>query len=233
MLTRILLLFCSIVFCFSTLFSQEKASDFPFPFSVGGSFSFRSVSGEGDDSRVEFDVYPTLAYQLNAHWQVGAVLNYNLVKSEYTALVTTFIYGPFIQVPGTEPRIIGTLTSSEERVDITIDKGVGLFARYAFNPQNKVRAILQPGFNLSTGKWTRETDNTVDFESRTRSYSATIQPGVIYVANPRINLIALLGSVGFLNRFEKGPNDDEFEKDRFEAFASLSGRMFFGAEYRF
>lgn len=231
---KLLVFFIALLISFS-LSAQDISTASPFPLAVGGGFSFRSVSEQNDDNerRVDFKINPTIAYQVSTHWQVGASLNYNRFKSEYTAIRTSFIYAPFTPVFGEEPIIIGTNTTSERIVSTLNSYGIGLFARYAFNPQNQVRFIVQPQLNLNTGKLKTEPENNPDYESRTRSYSATVRPGVIYAASPRINLVALLGNIGVLQQLEKGANDEKFEKERFETFASLSGQLFFGAEYRF
>lgn len=220
------------MFLFFSGLSAQQSAAIDRPFAVGGSFSFSSVNEQDvDDRSVNLEFYPSIAYQVSSHWQLGAALEFGRFTADYTSTITSFIYEPFPPFPGPSNPVI--LTDEFEVSEKWIDYGIGLFGRYSFNPQNQLRMIFQPRMSIAAGTFNSEREGRTNFSSRTLTYGLRIQPGVVYAASSRINLVALLGNFGFAQRLTKADDAAEYEKDRFESFARLTGSIFLGAELRF
>jgi len=192
------------------------------------------------------------------NWILGGSMGYNHSKVDglmadpgpYNSGVKTIsnviVFQPYFGKAVNDRWILGLTTSYELDIEssdfyednrtsksTTHSGGLGVFARYLFNPGHRLLLYIEPSASVgrSETKW-RERNEVINSFNRT-SFSFNITPVITYPLGSCCNLVGKLNPLGF--EFGSIQADDEAGKTQYSNFdgvVSLSGIQL-GVEWRF
>lgn len=167
-------------------FTSFHTQNNTFPFSSLSRIAINSIGGiyannTNDTKYTTFAFTPYLGKEINPHWIVGVQLDYRFEK--YTANDVLF-FGQ------TNP------IDTERNTD---QIGIGIFARYIFNPKNQLNFFLQPniGYNLLNEEALE--DSKVVQEQKTSYLSLSVGAGMLYNINDKIRATLRTGGLTYIN----------------------------------
>lgn len=230
-----LILFLAIAIV-SPAISQES-SNFSKTLIVGGSLGFgagendqnlfiasRVVNGVFERVPIEsksanFSFSPYIGSEVSENWIIGGRGAISISNQEFSD------FGFF------DPNT-GQFLMDDQKNTITT-YGIGIFARYTFNPDKPFNVFLQPAVDYSQTKNTTKSQGDTFSERETSFIEVGVTPGISWKLSDKI---ALLASIGALS-YRSGKNKDNI-LDVEQDFSNFGGRFnlsnfSFGIEFRF
>lgn len=184
--------------------------------------SIGSISGLGgvysnnlnDIKNRSFSFSPYIGKEINTKLLIGLSLELQFAK--YDAEGTIFIGQPSVD----------RLTRNSKKL------GGGIFARYTFNPESKIKFFIQPSINFFTLKEEQLNDEILTQEERVNFIDIGVDLGLFYDINSKVRITLRNGGLSYINGNWK-IIDTDTEKN-FSAFGSNLSlqRTFLGVEIR-
>ena len=192
-----LLILLTLLISFGNLHAQSD--DFDGAILLGGYFNFTiqkkqvpylgttlgiqgaSYSSRPTDARsTDLSISPIFGKEFSQHWALGVKLNYrnSTYKSE-----TTPTFGDF------------TLFVYAKRTSHQI--GTGFFARYTFNPEQKLNFFLQPYFDLNSATEVYKVDNDLRDNDKINYLQIGTNGGLLYNLNKKFRITATMAGLSF------------------------------------
>jgi len=195
-------LFVLLVSCYS-LNAQDTAAPIINNYFVGGAASFSTSTNDNtpdivgtiiisnpsvdDIKTTSYSFSPTMGRRISEHLSVGLRLRYayTSVSTESTSMLQFIPSGP-------------PVVSRNNRIERSY--GAGIFARYSFNPQNKLQFYVEPmiSYAKSTSDFTGIISDRLtveDIDNNSASLSAGV--GLMYNVSDRFRLITRLGGLSY------------------------------------
>lgn len=228
---RIILSLVSLFFAFN-LFAQEELRRNKFI--IGGNIHFAKQNNQIPNSyggyiypnREEF-IYTSLflnsyiGRELNENLLFGFQVNYDKIKREYVDASANLSGIPDIE---------------------SKQYGIGIFSRYVFNPQNKVKFLLQAGLGYNAVDKVQENGFFSENNSEKSIYlDATLKGGLLVNITKRFHLIGSFGRLFYQGGEREVITEDTFtgltetEKSKFSTFGTSinTSTIYFGIEFQF
>jgi len=183
-------------------------------FGVGGSFS----NSTDDSKNTIFRFNPYLGRELNPHWIIGLQLSY--AGQHYRAEdVMNFVQPQ-------EPIQLVDFSRKSNQI------GIGTFARYTINPQQRFNFFLQPSVNYNFFGVDIAYNGEVTQEEKASFIQVGIGVGILYQVNDLLRITLRSGGISYINGSWE-IQDTNISKD----FSSFSGNLSltslsFGVELR-